>query len=170
MKLWLDDIRPAPEGWVWAKTYDEAIHHLTSMKTALARETPMPDLGLVSWLEFWTITHMSLDHDLADVHYQTAAREGASQEEIAEEWHLARRREMTGYNVALWMAEHEVWPTEACYVHSLNGVGADNIRKTVDRYGPYATRCVWRPAPMLTITQEQCDLYKRFHEAETEII
>lgn len=24
MKLWLDDVRPAPEGWVWCKTAREA--------------------------------------------------------------------------------------------------------------------------------------------------
>lgn len=24
MKLWIDDLRPAPSGWAWAKTYDEA--------------------------------------------------------------------------------------------------------------------------------------------------
>jgi hypothetical protein len=23
MKIWLDDIRPAPEGWVWVKTVEE---------------------------------------------------------------------------------------------------------------------------------------------------
>jgi hypothetical protein len=25
MKLWIDDIRPAPSGWTWAKTLDEAL-------------------------------------------------------------------------------------------------------------------------------------------------
>ena len=25
MRLWLDDVRPAPVGWVWVKTVDEAI-------------------------------------------------------------------------------------------------------------------------------------------------
>jgi hypothetical protein len=24
MKIWLDDVRPAPEGWLWAKTVPEA--------------------------------------------------------------------------------------------------------------------------------------------------
>jgi hypothetical protein len=28
LKLWLDDLRPAPEGWVWAKTVEEAIEVL----------------------------------------------------------------------------------------------------------------------------------------------
>ncbi len=32
MKLWVDDVRPAPEGWVWAKTLKEALDHYTSQK------------------------------------------------------------------------------------------------------------------------------------------
>lgn len=29
MKLWVDDERPAPEGWTWVKTVDEATQALT---------------------------------------------------------------------------------------------------------------------------------------------
>lgn len=50
MKLWLDDIREAPKGWVWAKTITEAQEYL---KTG-------------------TVTHASLDNDLGD----TAIPEG----------------------------------------------------------------------------------------------
>jgi hypothetical protein len=28
MKLWIDDLRPAPEGWVWAKNSIEALNYL----------------------------------------------------------------------------------------------------------------------------------------------
>jgi len=28
MKIWLDDIRPAPEGWVWCKTAEVVIERL----------------------------------------------------------------------------------------------------------------------------------------------
>ncbi len=41
-KLWVDDIRPAPEGWHWAKTSGETIKALASQR--------------------WGV--MSLDHDL----------------------------------------------------------------------------------------------------------
>jgi hypothetical protein len=44
MKLWLDDLRPAPEGWTWAKTALEAIRLI--------------DAGGVDAI--------SLDHDLGD--------------------------------------------------------------------------------------------------------
>lgn len=46
MRLWLDDIRPAPKGWVWVK---DARHF-------------MSDLLLM----FEDITEVSLDHDLGD--------------------------------------------------------------------------------------------------------
>lgn len=40
--LWVDDLRPAPEGWTWVKTSREAIRAL----------------------EFTRVSEMSLDHDL----------------------------------------------------------------------------------------------------------
>ena len=43
MRVWLDDVRPAPQGWTWAKTYDEA--------TAL--------------LDNDDVQSLSLDHDIA---------------------------------------------------------------------------------------------------------
>lgn len=42
MKLWVDDLRPAPEGWVWAKDPAEAISALATGE----------------------VEEMSLDHDL----------------------------------------------------------------------------------------------------------
>lgn len=46
IKLWVDDIRDPTQhgkiGWVWAKTYEEAIHYLTE----------------------YDVTEASLDHDL----------------------------------------------------------------------------------------------------------
>lgn len=44
MKIWLDDIRPAPEGWVWCRTYEKFVWYLD---------------------EFWCeVELVSLDHDL----------------------------------------------------------------------------------------------------------
>lgn len=129
MKLWLDDERPAPDGWQWVKTADEAIYALRDN----------------------LITHMSFDHDLADVHYaywhvghnpgfpldkdhpvRVAAREESA-------------KEMTGYDVLLWMAEHEVWPTEACYVHTHNSVRGPVMADMINRYGPYEHKTIWTP-------------------------
>ena len=45
MKLWLDDNRPAPDGWTWAKTASEAIKWLMAGSD---------------------ITDISFDHDLGE--------------------------------------------------------------------------------------------------------
>jgi hypothetical protein len=44
MKVWLDDIRVAPDGWVWVKTVDDAIARLINDD----------------------VTHISLDNDLGE--------------------------------------------------------------------------------------------------------
>jgi hypothetical protein len=44
MRIWLDDIRPAPQGWVWVDTVEKAIELMASGEVAEA----------------------SLDHDLGD--------------------------------------------------------------------------------------------------------
>lgn len=49
MKLWVDDLRPAPEGWTWAKTSEVAI---TALALFMGTEK--------------TITELSLDHDLGE--------------------------------------------------------------------------------------------------------
>jgi hypothetical protein len=46
MKLWLDDIRVAPPGWVWVKNVEDAWYFW------------------YAWRDY--VTHMSLDHDLGD--------------------------------------------------------------------------------------------------------
>lgn len=44
--LWLDDLRPAPPGWVWARSVNEAIRVIGNPTIA--------------------VSHVSLDHDLGD--------------------------------------------------------------------------------------------------------
>lgn len=59
MKLWLDDIRPAPRGWKHVKTVPEAIrffkshkHEITeiSLDHDLGEDTP-PGIKFLDWLE-----------------------------------------------------------------------------------------------------------------------
>ena len=55
MKLWIDDVRPAPDGWVWAVSVHEAkvycCQHISPNKILFIEE-------------------MSLDHDSGDFNYQ----------------------------------------------------------------------------------------------------
>lgn len=48
MKIWVDDIRPAPEGWVWCKTSNETIKKIC-----------------FSWGRD-DVTDISIDHDAGD--------------------------------------------------------------------------------------------------------
>ena len=99
MKLWLDDLRPAPTeaGWVLAHSVNEAILALTTQE----------------------ITFASLDHDLGE--YEPDGGDGIK--------------------LLLWMAEHNIWPTDGIEIHSMNPVGAANMLSLVERYAPYrATR------------------------------
>lgn len=94
MNLWLDDERPAPEGWAWYLDIGLA-------KTALFA-------GLVD--------KMSLDHDLGE-------------------------GKLTGYDLVKWCAETGHWSRSKPTVHSMNPVGAADMRSTIDRY--------WTPPAVL---------------------
>jgi hypothetical protein len=134
MKLWLDDVRPMPDGYDhWAKNAFEACRFL--VQASLSRTE---------------VTFMSFDHDLADTHYQNLTEFSP---------YGAHHSEWTGYDVAVWVAEHNFWPTLGCAVHSYNPVGARRICGVIDRYGPYSKKTIWEPAPMagMTYTKEQCD-------------
>lgn len=37
----------------------------------------------------------------------------------------------------LWMAEHDIWPSESIEVHSSNPPGAQRMCALIERYGPY---------------------------------
>ena len=51
MKLWIDDLRPAPPGWIWARSVDEAKVYTVSR---------FHDKS------FTTLEIVSLDHDAGD--------------------------------------------------------------------------------------------------------
>lgn len=58
MKLWLDDVRPPPDGWVWVKSAPDAYVHLD---------------------KYWyDIEEVSLDHDLGDPNPRVTGKEVAS--------------------------------------------------------------------------------------------
>ena len=55
MKLWIDDVRPAPEGYVWCHSVWRAIKEIT------IRENEIKEFGDVE-----PITLIDLDHDAGD--------------------------------------------------------------------------------------------------------
>lgn len=110
--LWLDDMRPAPSGWVHVKTAQEAI----------------------ALLEGGNVRKCSLDHDLG------ACAECCPMS--PEEWLIEHSMQSmphcdhfgTGYTVVCWMEETGKWPMEKPTVHSANPVGRSKMLTTIERY------------------------------------
>lgn len=42
-----------------------------------------------------------------------------------------------GRTLAVWMAEHDCWPSRSIAVHSANAVGVDYMVGVIERYSPF---------------------------------
>lgn len=61
MKLWIDDLRPAPEGYVWCKSVNEAKHRIRrNCEEIIANSTNK------TVVDYYTIEVIDCDHDLGD--------------------------------------------------------------------------------------------------------
>lgn len=77
---------------------------------------------------------VTYDHDLADEHYQQA---NTITEDGEIKFDYTKTKEKTGYDCAKWLVEKCIeWgiPHPPFAVHSLNPVGAENIRKYIENY------------------------------------
>lgn len=115
INLWLDDMRPAPAGWVHVRTDQEARAYLAK--------------GIVA--------RASLDHDLGAC---AACLNGSS----PEEWLVRSGMQSmphcehfgTGYTLVCWMEETGHWPKEWTHVHSANPVGRERMNAAIaKKYG-----------------------------------
>ena len=115
INLWLDDMRPAPVGWLHVKTVDEARLHIESGR----------------------VEHASLDHDLGACE---TCMDGRTTEEWLAEHNYAAMPNCshfgTGYDLCLWMAETGHWPKQPPRVHSANPVGRQRMQGVIARYFP----------------------------------
>lgn len=105
IKLWHDDVRPAPEGWVWARTNESAIGHLRK----------------------GSVDEISLDHDLG------LGLDHLSEEQIDEDPELLFSQG-TGYDLVGWMVESGNVP-ETITVHSWNPAGASKMAAKFNDHG-----------------------------------
>jgi NAD+-processing family protein with receiver domain len=115
LKIWHDDIRPAPPGWVWARTNHEA----------------------QILLETGSVEEISLDHDLG--------LQDLSEEQVETEPELLFGRRISpngsGLDLVNWMCEKNLVPTRVT-IHSWNPVGAQNMAARLNYFGH---RCVIQP-------------------------
>ena len=109
MKLWIDDVRPAPEGYVWCKSVHETIEtiKLCEKNAVYATATKQPDEVVMKW---WPEL-LDIDHDAGNF-----AHLGGDYIKLLD-W-----LEETGRNYTI-------------HIHSQNPVGVANMRAIIERNG-----------------------------------
>lgn len=106
MKLWIDDLRPAPDGYVWVKSVNEAKTIISYMQN-----------GFLIGLYDDTLDEISLDHDAGDF-----ATEGGDYIEILNWLERVQNR--------------FAWPLKCKFhIHSMNPVGVQNMRVIIKKNG-----------------------------------
>lgn len=115
INLWLDDMRPAPEGerWIHVKTDQEAR----------------------PYFEQGEVERCSLDHDLG-------ACAECMKGMCAEEWlEKTKYQSMphcehfgTGYTLICWIEENDYWPKLEPSVHSMNPVGRQKMLAAIKKH------------------------------------
>ena len=112
-KLWLDDVRPAPVGWTWARTCDEAIGAVEELWFSGGRNFEV----------------MSLDHDLTPAHYRTPATDV----HYGQGCYTGTGK--TGMDFVNWLEESGHWPSHIV-IHSMNPYGAMRMYQVCREYVP----------------------------------
>jgi hypothetical protein len=111
--LYLDDVRPIPDGWKGVRTLDDAKAVLAGGDVEMA----------------------SLDHDLGAC---VACMNGKTVEEWLSETGFNSMPHCehvgTGYDLVCWMEETGHWPKQKPHVHSANPVGGFRMRQAINRH------------------------------------
>ena len=106
MKLWIDDVRPAPDGYVWVKSVNEAKKKIINAYTIYAIMSHKdPNFPLPFEI-------LDLDHDSGDFY-----ADGGDYIEILK-----------------WFEKTQT-PCPPIHIHSMNVVGVQNMRAIIQRNG-----------------------------------
>lgn len=109
LKLWHDDVRPAPEGWLWARTNEQAKFALRGGK----------------------IKEISLDHDLG--YHGVEMPDDPDELLVILEKHKPVNPD-TGLQLVHWMIEEDLVP-KRIRIHSWNPPGAAAMSAALMRAG-----------------------------------
>lgn len=105
MKLWIDDVRPAPEGYIWCKSVNEA------KRKICAREQLFANHWMDHVADSDIIFIINIDHDAGDYVF-----DGGDYIKLLD-W-----LEETGRNYPI-------------HIHSMNPVGVENMKRIIQRNG-----------------------------------
>ena len=114
MKLWIDDVRPAPEGYIWAKSVNEAeaiIFDYEWWQEGILDELDFYWLDFIGANDTGKVELIDIDHDAGDY-----ASDGGDYIKLLD-W-----LEETGRNYPI-------------RIHSMNPVGVANMRRIIERNG-----------------------------------
>ena len=106
-KIWIDDVRPAPEGYIWCKSTLNALHTLFKYR-------------------FNEITEINLDHDAGDY-----AKEGGDFIEVLKELERLCHSKQA-LKQAFWTTKCKEY---TFVLHSANPVGVQNMRAIIQANG-----------------------------------
>lgn len=112
MKLYLDDIRPAPVGW-------ELVTTVAAAQVALSTGT---------------VDELSLDHDLGACELCTTIEANQTDGPLWKGSMPHCKHVGTGYDLVCWMEANDVWPPVKPVVHSLNPVGRQRMQQVIDKH------------------------------------
>lgn len=105
MKLWIDDMRPAPEGYIWARSTHDAILIIEAYSKFLDYMCcRIEEPQTLPWFDV-----IDIDHDAGDY-----ADHGGD-----------------FIKVLYWMEEHHL--KAPIHIHSMNPVGVENMRRIIQR-------------------------------------
>jgi hypothetical protein len=122
MRLWIDDVRPAPEGYIWCKSVNESKQlieelegqqqHLHDMAFKFLHSGKLSDYHIaMKMCGRRNIEVIDLDYDAGDY-----VRDGGDY------IHILGWLEETGRNYPI-------------HIHSMNPVGVENMRRIIKRNG-----------------------------------
>ena len=114
MKLWLDDVRPAPEGYIWVDRVEDAIFEI--LRYEREQDSAYAAYIYGTWdmkramkhIDDFTFTEISCDNDLGEGRVE-------------------------GYKLLDWLElTNRNYPI---HIHSANPVAAQRMRCTIERNG-----------------------------------
>lgn len=111
MKLWIDDVRPAPEGYIWIKSVNAAKAEINFREELMKLYYNTYKYPYEVALHRWGIELIDIDHDAGDY-----APQGGDYIKLLD-WF-----EETGRNYPI-------------HIHSQNPVGVANMRSIIQKNG-----------------------------------
>jgi hypothetical protein len=114
IRLWLDDVRPAPEGYYWVERVEDAIYEIKRYENECDSAYEAYVLGnwdmkrVMEHLDVFTLTEISCDNDLGE-------------------------GEAEGYKLLDWLEfTNRNYPI---HIHSANPVAVQRMRSVIERNG-----------------------------------